>query len=127
MRFEAIRVLHRWVGADHFMTAALAQGPGQGQRQCGTLVRGHDGWTIPTDRDRIMLRWLSTANYELAYRGHLYVLDAYFDRGPRNRPTGSSLASAAAPMRSSLGTRTSIICPMPCRSPSRLKAPVYGA
>lgn len=35
-----------------------------------------------------MLRWLSTSNYELAYHGRVYLLDAYFDRGPRNRPTG---------------------------------------
>jgi L-ascorbate metabolism protein UlaG (beta-lactamase superfamily) len=34
------------------------------------------------------LRWLSTSNYELIYRGQVFLLDAYFERGPRNRPTG---------------------------------------
>jgi len=36
----------------------------------------------------IVLRWLSTSNYELAFRGQVFLLDAYFDRGPRNRLTG---------------------------------------
>jgi L-ascorbate metabolism protein UlaG (beta-lactamase superfamily) len=34
-----------------------------------------------------MLRWLSTSNYELVYRGQVFLLDTYFDRGPRNPPT----------------------------------------
>jgi L-ascorbate metabolism protein UlaG (beta-lactamase superfamily) len=35
-----------------------------------------------------VLRWLGTANYELAYRDQVVLLDAFFDRGPRNRPVG---------------------------------------
>jgi L-ascorbate metabolism protein UlaG (beta-lactamase superfamily) len=46
------------------------------------------GGPVMTDPDRIVLRWLSTSNYELVYRGQVFLLDAYFDRGPRNRPTG---------------------------------------
>ncbi len=69
-------------------TAALAQGSRQDQEACSSLIPAAMGGPIPTDRNVIMLRWLSTANYELAYHGHLYLLDAYFDRGPRNRPTG---------------------------------------
>jgi hypothetical protein len=40
------------------------------------------------DPGKIMLRWLATSNHELVYRGQVFLLDAYFDRGPRNRPTG---------------------------------------
>jgi L-ascorbate metabolism protein UlaG (beta-lactamase superfamily) len=46
------------------------------------------GGPIPTDRNIVLLRWLSTANYEFVYHGQVFLLDAYFDRGPRNRPTG---------------------------------------
>lgn len=109
------------------MTAALAQGPGQGQRDCGTLVPAMMGGPVPTDRDRIMLRWLSTANYELAYRGHLYVLDAYFDRGPRNRPTGVVPSQVRRADALFIGhahfDHMSDAVPIA----RRLKAPVYGA
>lgn len=69
-------------------SAALAQGSRQDQEACSSLIPAAMGGPMPSGRDVIMLRWLSTANYELAYHGHLYLLDAYFDRGPRNRPTG---------------------------------------
>jgi L-ascorbate metabolism protein UlaG (beta-lactamase superfamily) len=35
-----------------------------------------------------VLRWLGTANYEVAYKDQVILLDAFFDRGPRNRPIG---------------------------------------
>jgi L-ascorbate metabolism protein UlaG (beta-lactamase superfamily) len=35
-----------------------------------------------------VLRWLSTSNYELAFRDQVILLDAYFEQGPRSRPTG---------------------------------------
>src|SRR5579862_6759057 len=68
--------------------AALAQVSRDNEPGCTSLVPAIMGGPIPTNRNVIMLRWLSTANYELVYHGHVYVLDAYFDRGPRNRPTG---------------------------------------
>lgn len=69
-------------------TAAPAQGRHPEEAGCQGRMPAIMGGPVPTDSNTLMLRWLSTANYELAYRGHLYVLDAYFDRGPRNRPTG---------------------------------------
>jgi L-ascorbate metabolism protein UlaG (beta-lactamase superfamily) len=36
----------------------------------------------------IVLRWLGTANYEVTYKGKVVLLDAFIDRGPRNRPIG---------------------------------------
>jgi L-ascorbate metabolism protein UlaG (beta-lactamase superfamily) len=55
---------------------------------CRSLVPAAMGGPLLTDPDRIVLRWLSTSNYELVHRGQVFLLDAYFDRGPRNRPTG---------------------------------------
>jgi L-ascorbate metabolism protein UlaG (beta-lactamase superfamily) len=67
---------------------AEAQGANSDTEACRSLVPAAMGGPVPTDRNKIVLRWLSTSNYELAYRGQVFLLDAYFDRGPRNRPTG---------------------------------------
>jgi L-ascorbate metabolism protein UlaG (beta-lactamase superfamily) len=40
----------------------------------------------------IILRWLGTANYELTYNDKVILLDAFIDRGPRNRPIGVAAA-----------------------------------
>lgn len=42
----------------------------------------------PPPISTIVLRWLGTANYEFAYGDQVVLLDAYFDRGPRNRSIG---------------------------------------
>jgi L-ascorbate metabolism protein UlaG (beta-lactamase superfamily) len=55
---------------------------------CHSLTPAAMGGPVLTDPGRIVLRWLATSNYELVYRGQVFLLDAYFDRGPRNRPTG---------------------------------------
>jgi L-ascorbate metabolism protein UlaG (beta-lactamase superfamily) len=55
---------------------------------CRSLVPAAMGGPLLQARDKIALRWLSTSNYELVYRGKVFLLDVYFDQGPRNRPTG---------------------------------------
>jgi L-ascorbate metabolism protein UlaG (beta-lactamase superfamily) len=55
---------------------------------CTSLVPAAMGGPMLKDKNKIVLRWLSTSNYELAYRGQVFLLDAYFDQGPRSRPTG---------------------------------------
>jgi L-ascorbate metabolism protein UlaG (beta-lactamase superfamily) len=81
-----------WIGAlalTASWTAALAaQDSGADRQACSSVTAAVMGGPVPADRNLIMLRWLATANYELAYHGHVYLLDAYFERGPRNRPTG---------------------------------------
>ena len=70
------------------LASAQAQIARQDQEACTGLVPAAMGGPIPSDKNVILLRWLSTSNYELVYHGQVYLLDAYFDRGPRNRPTG---------------------------------------
>jgi L-ascorbate metabolism protein UlaG (beta-lactamase superfamily) len=71
------------------IASVQAQTSRQDHEACATsLVPAAMGGPIPTHKNVIMLRWLSTANYELAYHGQVYLLDAFFDRGPLNRPTG---------------------------------------
>jgi len=69
-------------------TVGLPQSIGAGGDPCRSLVPAAMGGPMLRDNNRIMLRWLSTANYELVYRGQVFLLDAYFDQGPRSRPTG---------------------------------------
>jgi L-ascorbate metabolism protein UlaG (beta-lactamase superfamily) len=46
------------------------------------------GGAAPKSSSTVLLRWMSTSNYELVYRGQVFLLDTYYERGPRNRPTG---------------------------------------
>jgi L-ascorbate metabolism protein UlaG (beta-lactamase superfamily) len=69
-------------------TAAQAQPTGAEGDPCRSLFPAVMGGPILREDTRIALRWLSTANYELVYRGQVFLLDAYFDQGPRGRPTG---------------------------------------
>jgi L-ascorbate metabolism protein UlaG (beta-lactamase superfamily) len=65
-----------------------AQAAGKAEDACQSLMPTAMGGSMLRDPGKIMLRWLSTSNYELVYRGQVFLLDAYFERGPRNRPTG---------------------------------------
>jgi hypothetical protein len=46
------------------------------------------GPTLPKDDDTMVLRWLANANYEISYRGQVFLFDTYFNRKARNRPVG---------------------------------------
>jgi hypothetical protein len=74
------------IGADP--PAASAQSPA-----CESHVPALIGGTMPPkDDDTMVLRWLANANYEISYRGRVFVFDTYFDRKARNRPIGFSAA-----------------------------------
>lgn len=55
---------------------------------CQTLTPTAIGGPSPKNPAVIVLRWLGTANHELAYRDSVLLLDAHYDRGPRTRPIG---------------------------------------
>jgi L-ascorbate metabolism protein UlaG (beta-lactamase superfamily) len=46
----------------------------------------------PVDSETVVIRWLANANFEFAYKGKVYLFDAYFDRTPRSRPLGFKAA-----------------------------------
>lgn len=54
---------------------------------CQTLETAAAGGP-PPPASTIVLRWLGTANFEVAYEDQVILLDAFFDRGPRNRSIG---------------------------------------
>jgi L-ascorbate metabolism protein UlaG (beta-lactamase superfamily) len=56
---------------------------------CHTLTPALIGGPVPTaSSDTAVIRWLGTANYEIAYKGKVYLFDTYFDRPGRTRPIG---------------------------------------
>jgi L-ascorbate metabolism protein UlaG (beta-lactamase superfamily) len=69
-------------------TGTTAQSASPDTDACRSLVSTAMGGPMLRGAGKIMLRWLATSNYELVYRGQVFLLDAYFERGPRNRPTG---------------------------------------
>ncbi len=80
-------------GAVALAACAQARAADDEADACRSLTPAAMGGPLLTDPGRIALRWLATSNYELVYRGQVFLLDAYFDRGPRNRPTGVIPAS----------------------------------
>jgi L-ascorbate metabolism protein UlaG (beta-lactamase superfamily) len=46
------------------------------------------GGHLSTDPERLIVRWLGTANIELYYRGQIILVNAFIDRGPRHLPIG---------------------------------------
>jgi L-ascorbate metabolism protein UlaG (beta-lactamase superfamily) len=50
------------------------------------------GPLLPRTTETAVFRWLSTANYELAYRGQVFLFDTYYNSKARNRPLGFTAA-----------------------------------
>jgi L-ascorbate metabolism protein UlaG (beta-lactamase superfamily) len=63
--------------------SALAQEPA-----CQVLTPAAAGGPAPKTQDTLVVRWLGHTNYELTYRGNVFLLDAYYDRVPKNHPIG---------------------------------------
>ena len=49
----------------------------------------------PPESDIVVIRWLGNANFEFAYRGKVYLFDAYFDRTPRAHSVGFTAADVS--------------------------------
>jgi L-ascorbate metabolism protein UlaG (beta-lactamase superfamily) len=90
---------HRFVtfGAVALLVAALggsslaAQGAKAAMQQdpaCQSLTPVSAGGPAPKDPETVVVRWLGWTNYEVAYRNDVFLLDAYYDRGPRMHPIG---------------------------------------
>ena len=76
-----------------FLAAAAldAQSPRQAMQQdpaCQSLTPVAAGGAAPKDQDVAVIRWLGHTNYELAYRGNVFLLDTYYDRVPRSHAIG---------------------------------------
>ena len=50
------------------------------------------GGAAPRDPQTLAVRWTGFSNFELAYKGKVVLLDAYFDRGSNYPPLGFAAA-----------------------------------
>ena len=59
---------------------------------CSTAKLVSTGAPAPRDPHTLAVRWTGFSNFELAYRGKIILLDAYFDRGGNYPPLGFAAA-----------------------------------
>ena len=50
------------------------------------------GGPAPRSQETVVVRWLGSMNYEIAYRSNVFLVNAYFDRLPHNHPIGVTTA-----------------------------------
>lgn len=63
---------------------------------CNSYKAGVTGGPLPpATSDTVVVRWLANANFEFAYKGKVYLFDAYFDRTPRSHPLGFKAADVS--------------------------------
>ena len=56
---------------------------------CQSLTPALIGGPVPSAAsDTAVIRWLGTANYEVAYKAKVYLFDTFYDRNGRTRPIG---------------------------------------
>ena len=72
-----------------FASAFTAQTSDPG---CENPVLVSTGGAFPRDPNTLVVRWTGFSNYELAYKGDVLLLDAYFDRGSIFPPLGFKAA-----------------------------------
>jgi L-ascorbate metabolism protein UlaG (beta-lactamase superfamily) len=71
--------------------AAMALGGGAlaAEPACQTLTPALVGGPVPAvSSDTAVIRWLGTANYEVAYKGKVFLFDTFYDRRGRTRSVG---------------------------------------
>jgi L-ascorbate metabolism protein UlaG (beta-lactamase superfamily) len=59
---------------------------------CETPVLVSTGGSLPRNPHTLAIRWTGYSNFELVYKGHVILLDAYFDRGSTFPPLGFKAA-----------------------------------
>jgi len=79
---------------------------------CQSLTPVSAGGPAPKDPETVVVRWLGWTNYELAYRGDVFLLDTYYDRGRGcirsawRRPTSGRRTRSSSATRTSITSRT---------------------
>jgi L-ascorbate metabolism protein UlaG (beta-lactamase superfamily) len=80
-----------WLLASFGVSSLTAQSTKAAMQQdpaCQSLTPVSAGGPAPKDPETVVVRWLGWTNYEVAYRTDVFLLDAYYDRGPRMHPIG---------------------------------------
>jgi L-ascorbate metabolism protein UlaG (beta-lactamase superfamily) len=80
--------MRRWI-AGAACALALGSAAGAAEPACDSLTPALIGGPVPSaTSDTVVLRWLGTANYEIAWRGRVFVFDTFYERPGRSRPIG---------------------------------------
>ena len=70
----------------------LAGAANAAEPACRSLTPALIGGPVPAPAsDTAVIRWLGTANYEVAYKGKVYLFDTFYERPGRTRPIGFSV------------------------------------
>jgi L-ascorbate metabolism protein UlaG (beta-lactamase superfamily) len=59
---------------------------------CEVPILVSTGGPVPHNPHTLAIRWTGYSNFELTYKGHVILLDAYFDRGSTYTPLGFKAA-----------------------------------
>jgi L-ascorbate metabolism protein UlaG (beta-lactamase superfamily) len=63
---------------------------------CNSYKAAVTGGPVPQpESDTVVIRWLANATFEFAYKGKVYLFDAYFDRTPRSHEIGFKAADVS--------------------------------
>ena len=86
-------ILRTWLSAALLYVACSSSGQSAQFEQepaCQTLQPASAGGPLPKSPDVLVLRYFSYGNYEVAYRGKVLLLDAFYDnsRSPLAEPVG---------------------------------------
>jgi L-ascorbate metabolism protein UlaG (beta-lactamase superfamily) len=72
-------------------SAQAADAPLSADPACQSLTPASQGGPLPQG-DTAVLRWLGTANYELAYHNVVVIMDTYYDRPARTPSVGFTVS-----------------------------------
>ena len=62
------------------------------QSACQSLVPASQGGPMP-EADTMVIRWLGTSNFEVAFHDRVIVMDTYYNRPARTRSVGKACRS----------------------------------
>jgi L-ascorbate metabolism protein UlaG (beta-lactamase superfamily) len=82
--------------AGALVTLAVAAHAAEIPAACHSYKAAVTGGPLPPrESDVVVVRWLGNANFEFAYKGRVYLFDAYFDRTPRSHDIGFRAADVS--------------------------------
>ena len=96
------------------------------QAACKSLTPAALGGPMP-EGDTVVIRWLGTSNFEVAYHGKIILMDTYYDRPARTRSVGFTVDQVKKADAILIGHAHSDHISDLAAVASQTGAPVYGS